>query len=52
MDGVKPVHTFMLGGDPVTLYTGLFALVVNVVVASVAQVALGSRGAKPVAAVR
>ena len=32
MDGVKPVHTFLVGGDPVTLYTGLFALVVNIVV--------------------
>jgi SSS family solute:Na+ symporter len=52
MDGVKPVHTFALGGDSYALYTGLFALVINVVVASVVQVALGNRGAKPLAAVR
>ena len=51
-DGVKPVHTFDLGGDHVTLYTGLFALAVNIVVAAIAQLALGSRfGAKPLAPV-
>ena len=51
-DGVKPVHTFDLGGDKITLYTGLFALVLNIVVAAVAQVLLGSRfGAKPLAPV-
>jgi SSS family solute:Na+ symporter len=52
MDGVKPVHAFTLGGDSYALYTGLFALVINVVVASVAQGALGSRGARPLPAVR
>jgi SSS family solute:Na+ symporter len=51
MDGVKPVHTFDLGGDKITLYTGLFALVVNIVVATVAQLLLGNRGAKPAPAV-
>jgi SSS family solute:Na+ symporter len=51
-DGVKPVHTFDLGGDHVTLYTGLFALAVNIVVAAIAQLALGGRfGAKPLAPV-
>ena len=51
-DGVKPVHTFDLGGDKITLYTGLFALAVNIVVAAIAQLALGSRfGAKPLAPV-
>ena len=51
-DGVKPVHTFDLGGDHVTLYTGLFALAVNIVVAAIAQLALGNRfGAKPLAPV-
>ena len=49
MDGVKPVHTFDLGGDKITLYTGLFALLVNVVVATVAQLALGQRGRAPLA---
>src|SRR6195952_1854038 len=51
MDGVKPVHTFVLGGDSYSMYTGLFALAVNIVVASIAQVALGNRGAKPAPAV-
>ena len=52
MDGVKPVHTFALGGDSYMLYTGIFALAVNIIVASVAQVALGNRGAKPTPVVR
>ena len=47
MDGVKPVHTFDLGGDKFTLYTGLFALAVNIVVAAIAQLALGQRGRAP-----
>src|SRR6201996_3184139 len=48
-DGVKPVHTFDLGGDKITLYTGLFALAVNIVVAAIAQVLLGQRGRAPLA---
>ena len=53
MDGVKPVHTFHLGDSSFSLYTGLFALIVNVIVAAVVQLALGDRaGAKPAAAVR
>jgi SSS family solute:Na+ symporter len=48
-DGVKPVHTFDLGGDKITLYTGLFALVVNIVVAAIAQLAFGQRGRAPLA---
>ncbi len=36
-DGVKPVHTFLVGGDGYTVYTGLFALVINILVATVAQ---------------
>ena len=52
MDGVKPVHTFLVGGDSYAMYTGLFALLVNIVVASVALGVLGSRlGAKPLAPV-
>jgi SSS family solute:Na+ symporter len=50
-DGVKPVHAFVLGGDSYAMYTGLFALLVNIVVATVAQVLLGNRGAKPAPAV-
>jgi SSS family solute:Na+ symporter len=48
-DGVKPVHTFDLGGDKITLYTGLFALAVNIVVAAIAQLLLGQRGRAPLA---
>ncbi|MDB5817263.1 MAG: sodium:solute symporter, partial [Rhizobacter sp.] len=40
MDGVKPVHTFVIGGDPYTLYTGLTALVLNIVVAVVVQLVM------------
>lgn len=36
-DGIKPVHTFAIGGDSYTLYTGLAALVLNIVVAVAVQ---------------
>jgi SSS family solute:Na+ symporter len=52
-DGIKPVHTFMLGTSGFTIYTGLAALCLNVVVAVVLQLALGNRGASlPVEAAR
>jgi SSS family solute:Na+ symporter len=41
-DGVKPVHSIVLGGDKFTVYTGLLALAVNVVVAVVVQALLRS----------
>jgi SSS family solute:Na+ symporter len=50
MDGVKPVHTFTLGADHYAMYTGLFALLVNIAVATLAQVLLGERWARPLAA--
>jgi SSS family solute:Na+ symporter len=37
MDGIKPVHTFLVGGGSYGIYTGLTALAVNVLVAVVAQ---------------
>lgn len=40
-DGVKPVHTFHLGDAGLTVYTGLFALAVNILVALVAQALAG-----------
>lgn len=40
-DGIKPVHTLHLGDASVTLYTGLLALAVNVVVALVVQAVAG-----------
>src|SRR5450830_1614861 len=45
-DGIKPVHTLIVGGDSYTVYTGLLALVANIVVATVIQLLLGKRGAK------
>ena len=47
-DGVKPVHAIVLGGDKFTVYTGLLALALNVVVAIVVQALL--RSPAPVAA--
>ncbi|MES2025779.1 MAG: sodium:solute symporter family protein [Pseudomonadota bacterium] len=44
-DGIKPVHTLMLGGSGYTIYTGLLALALNIAVAVVVQLALGERGA-------
>jgi SSS family solute:Na+ symporter len=41
-DGVKPVHTLVIGGDSFTLYTGLIALALNAAVAAVVQATLGS----------
>ena len=41
-DGIKPVHTFMLGSGSYTIYTGLFAFLVNVAVAIVVQLVLGA----------
>jgi SSS family solute:Na+ symporter len=45
MDGVKPVHTLDLGDGHYTVYTGLLALVINVAVAVIAQLLLGTRRA-------
>ena len=36
-DGIKPVHSLLIGGDKYTVYTGLLALALNVVVAVVVQ---------------
>jgi SSS family solute:Na+ symporter len=45
-DGIKPVHTFVVGGDSYTMYTGLIALAMNIVVAVIANLALG-KGSQP-----
>jgi SSS family solute:Na+ symporter len=49
-DGVKPVHTMVLGGASFTVYTGLLALAVNIVVAVVVQLVAGGRRATTAAA--
>lgn len=36
-DGIKPVHTFAFGSDSYTIYTGLAALVLNIMVAIAVQ---------------
>ena len=43
-DGIKPVHTFVIGGDKYTIYTGLAALAFNIIVAVVVQLFMGKRG--------
>ena len=49
-DGVKPVHSLMLGGDKYTVYTGLLALALNIVVALVVQALLRTPARAPVPA--
>lgn len=44
-DAIKPVHTLVLGGANYTIYTGLLALVLNIVVCVLLQLVLGTRGA-------
>jgi SSS family solute:Na+ symporter len=45
LDGIKPIHTLVIGGDKFTVYTGLLALAANVVVAVLVQLVLGKRDA-------
>ena len=45
-DGIKPVHTFHIGADSYTMYTGLIALAINIVVAVVVQLVFGKGGTK------
>ena len=40
LDGVKPLHTLTFGDTKITVYTGLLALVVNIAVVLVVNVAL------------
>jgi len=43
MDGVKPVHTFLIGGEHYAIYTGLLALALNIAVAAVVQLLQAGR---------
>jgi SSS family solute:Na+ symporter len=36
-DGIKPIHTLLIGGESYTAYTGLLALSLNIIVAVVVQ---------------
>jgi len=49
-DGVKPVHSIVIGGDKFSVYTGLLALVINIVVALVVQAVLRTPARAPLAA--
>ena len=40
-DGIKPIHTLLIGGDSYTVYTGLLALLLNIVVAGIVQLLFG-----------
>jgi SSS family solute:Na+ symporter len=42
-DGIKPVHTMIIGGDSYTAYTGLLALVLNIVIAIIVQLVAGEK---------
>ena len=42
-DGVKPIHSFLIGGDKYTMYTGLIALVANIAVAVIVQLVAGGK---------
>jgi len=46
-DGLKPLHTIGFGGTKVSLYVGLVALAINVVVAVVVNLAVKSQVAQP-----
>lgn len=45
MDGLKPIHTLSMGGMQVSLYTGLIALVANILAAIAVNTVV--RGSKP-----
>lgn len=45
MDGLKPLHTVVIGGTSYTVYVGLLAVLANVLVAAIANVALRATGA-------
>jgi SSS family solute:Na+ symporter len=46
VDGVKPVHTFSLGDGHYAVYTGLAALLLNIVVAALCQAAMNAMGGR------
>ena len=44
MDGLKPLHTVVIGGASYTVYVGLLAVLANILVAAIANVALRATG--------
>ena len=51
-DGLKPVHTLEIGGQSFTIYTGLIALTLNIVVALSVQWVAARRNVQPQPAAR
>jgi len=49
-DGLKPLHSLTFGDTKLTLYTGLLALAVNIVVAVVVNAVLTLGGRNPAVA--
>src|SRR5450830_1792175 len=45
-DGIKPVHTFHIGADSYSMYTGLIALAINIAVAVLVQMLFVRSGAQ------
>jgi SSS family solute:Na+ symporter len=43
-DGLKPLHSLLIGGQTYTIYIGLLALIANIVVAAVLSGILGAMG--------
>ncbi len=42
-DGLKPLHTLALGSTSVTLYVGLIALIINIIVAVLVNLVVPAR---------
>jgi SSS family solute:Na+ symporter len=42
-DGLKPIHAMSIGGTTVAIYTGLLALVANIIVAIVINSVVSAR---------
>ena len=49
-DGLKPLHTLVLGGSNYTVYVGILALIANIVVAGLISLAMAMSGRKLAAA--
>ena len=50
-DGLKPLHTLVIGGSNYTVYVGILALIANIVVAGIISGAMAMSGRREVAAV-
>jgi SSS family solute:Na+ symporter len=46
-DGLKPLHTLAFGSTSVTLYVGLIALVINIIIAVLVNLVVPARRVAP-----